>query len=205
VSSGQHVYPSRYAFPFDFHPSHSPPSPSSAREISYFLSGHQSGPASSNFRSAFSTNPRNRPTHSRSVMDYDRPRHLQQSYRTPIDERDICPICSMRLPPRGSDGNEDDREAHIRTCIQNSSRMGRSPPGSSPPQSPPHTLRMIFYTATEKDCTNEDGTPQECTICMEEYEVGDILARLECLCKFHKLCIVEWSDRKKECPVHKFS
>lgn len=64
---------------------------------------------------------------------------------------------------------------------------------------------MLSFTATEKDCVSEDGTLQECTICMEEYEVGDKLARLECLCKFHKSCIVGWFERKKECPVHKFS
>ena len=66
-------------------------------------------------------------------------------------------------------------------------------------------MRMLSFKATEKDCVNEDGSPQECTICMEEYEVGVALARLECLCKFHKSCIVEWFERKKECPVHKVS
>lgn len=62
---------------------------------------------------------------------------------------------------------------------------------------------MLPFTATEKDCVGEEGVQQECTICMEEYEVGDHLARLECLCKFHKECIVNWLERKMECPVHK--
>jgi len=62
---------------------------------------------------------------------------------------------------------------------------------------------MLPFMATEKDCVGEDGDTQECTICMEEYEVGAALARLECLCKFHRACIVEWFDRKQECPVHK--
>lgn len=68
---------------------------------------------------------------------------------------------------------------------------------------PVFPVRMIAFTATEKDCLGHDDGPQECTICMEEYEVGQALVRLECLCKFHKRCIVEWFERKRECPVHK--
>jgi hypothetical protein len=64
---------------------------------------------------------------------------------------------------------------------------------------------MLPFVATEKDCLGEDGQVAECTICMEDYEVGQTLARLECLCKFHKHCIVDWFERKMECPVHKLS
>ncbi|KAF8420531.1 FYVE zinc finger-domain-containing protein [Tirmania nivea] len=44
----------------------------------------------------------------------------------------------------------------------------------------------------------------ECVICFEEFEVGDLIARLECLCRYHKSCIREWFDRKGngDCPVH---
>lgn len=135
------------------------------------------------------------------MAESDRTRTSRPPHRAHVDERDICPICSTQLPPRRSDGNEDEREAHIRDCI---ARSSGSSPGMGSPQSS-HLLRMLSFTATEKDCLSEDGTPQECTICMEEYEVGDKLARLECLCKFHKACIVGWFERKKECPVHKFS
>ncbi|KAL2824816.1 FYVE zinc finger-domain-containing protein [Aspergillus cavernicola] len=118
-----------------------------------------------------------------------------------VDECDLCPICDNQLPPLGVNGIEDAREAHIRGCIEN---HGRQSSGSPVSQSP-LPVRMIAYTATEKDCIGQDGTEQECTICMEEYEVGQSLVRLECLCKFHKRCIVEWFERKKECPVHKTS
>lgn len=62
---------------------------------------------------------------------------------------------------------------------------------------------MISFTASEKDCVGGDDNTQECSICMEEYDVGDELARLECWCKFHKRCIVSWLNKKPECPVHK--
>lgn len=44
----------------------------------------------------------------------------------------------------------------------------------------------------------------ECVICFEEFEVGDTIARLECLCRYHKRCIREWFDRKGngDCPIH---
>ena len=44
----------------------------------------------------------------------------------------------------------------------------------------------------------------ECVICFEEFEVGELIARLECLCRYHKSCIREWFDRKGngDCPVH---
>lgn len=140
----------------------------------------------------------------RSLVDSDQTRAARPPHRVRVDERDLCPICSTQLPSRARDGNEDEREAHIRDCIARSSGADRSSPGMGSPQSQ-HLLRMLSFTATEKDCLGEDSTPQECTICMEEYEVGDKLARLECLCKFHKTCIVGWFERKKECPVHKFS
>ncbi|KAL4975963.1 FYVE zinc finger-domain-containing protein [Aspergillus desertorum] len=119
----------------------------------------------------------------------------------PVDECDLCPICDDELPAIGVDGNQDAREAHIRDCIANHGR----PPSGSPVSQSPLPVRMLAFTATEKDCVRQDGTEQECTICMEEYEVGQSLVRLECLCKFHKRCIVEWFERKKECPVHKTS
>ncbi|KAL4901722.1 hypothetical protein BDW74DRAFT_159411 [Aspergillus multicolor] len=118
-----------------------------------------------------------------------------------VDECDLCPICDNELPAIGTNGNEDAREAHIRDCIMNHGR----PPSGSPVSQSPLPVRMLAFIATEKDCVGQDGTEQECTICMEEYEVGQSLVRLECLCKFHKRCIVEWFERKRECPVHKTS
>ena len=131
-------------------------------------------------------------------------RHQQQQ-PPPIDERDICPICNIRLPPVAEDGNEEAREAHVRDCIESHGAGSHSSSHGNHhhPPHPPHPMRMVTFTATEKDCTTHDGTMPECSICMEEYEVGEKLARLECLCKFHKQCIVEWFERKKECPVHK--
>lgn len=47
---------------------------------------------------------------------------------------------------------------------------------------------MLEYFASEKDCRREDGNgEEECIICFEIFAIGDVLGRLECLCKFHKV------------------
>lgn len=156
-----------------------------------------------------------------SIRDSSRPSRPRRQ----ISERDICPICNNQFPPL-SEGSEEAREAHIRDCIENHGPRARSSSlaasgsasntgtstgigtgtgrtGPGPVVQPQLPVRMVAFTATEKDCLGHDAEAQECTICMEEYEVGQPLVRLECLCKFHKRCIVEWFERKKECPVHK--
>jgi hypothetical protein len=154
---------------------------------------------------------------------YPRPLHeLTYSpavHRPRLNENDICPVCRRALPPRGPDGDETAREAHIIDCINSRDPSihaeasnaaaavrlaGAGSEAASSSQHPPQRLNMLAFVATEKDCVSqEDGQVQECSICMVEYDVGDELIRLECLCKFHRTCIMEWVERKAECPVHK--
>lgn len=126
------------------------------------------------------------------------------------DEGDFCPVCRRQFPPLSPSYPIEARQNHVRDCIEGYLRPSAPSQTSSVHQDPPlphapSTARMLPFVATEKDCLGEDGQPAECTICMEDYEVGQTLARLECLCKFHKHCIVDWFDRKMECPVHKLS
>lgn len=134
--------------------------------------------------------------------------------RRHIDERDICPICNRQFRPLTEAEGEEAREAHIRDCIENhgaarTQRQGQTDTQNEnqtqiqAPPPPPPPVKMIGFPATEKDCIGPDGATQECTICMEEYQVGERLVRLECLCMYHKQCIVEWFSRKQECPMHK--
>ncbi|KAJ1977990.1 hypothetical protein H4R35_002079 [Dimargaris xerosporica] len=43
---------------------------------------------------------------------------------------------------------------------------------------------------------------QECSICFEEFEPGQIVARLNCLCTYHRHCIDDWLKRSRSCPLH---
>lgn len=148
--------------------------------------------------------------HTRSVNAFlNRTRPLPQppiggeSYQN-VNEEDLCPVCNLIMPPLARDGSEEAREQHIRECIARLSLQTQGDSGDRPASSEA-SVGMIHFQATEKDCVSRDGTPQECTICMDEYQVGGQLTRLECLCKFHKACIVDWFQRKQECPVHKIA
>ncbi|EMR71483.1 putative fyve zinc finger protein [Eutypa lata UCREL1] len=114
-----------------------------------------------------------------------------------IAEEDECPVCHYELPSRSLPDFEAQREAHINDCIMQHSTYSpsggsgrpRLPSGAHAHGTPPPRMTRrtgIFpYTATEKDCVDD----AECTICLEEFQVGVPMARLECLCRFHRTCI----------------
>lgn len=120
-----------------------------------------------------------------------------------IAEEDECPICHRELPQRTLPNFEALRESHINNCIQSHSTYGSPRPGSEPNENEleaaPRRTGMYSYPATEKDCIDD----AECTICLEEFTVGIPMARLECLCRFHRSCISAWFvNHPGRCPVH---
>jgi len=127
-----------------------------------------------------------------------------------IAEEDECPVCHRELPPRSLPDYEARREAHINMCIMSHSAYNGGASSGSPaatpnsgepplPPAPPRRTGMFPYKATEKDCVDS----AECTICLEEFEVGVPMARLECLCRFHRACISAWWERHPgRCPMH---
>ncbi|XP_017139642.1 E3 ubiquitin-protein ligase znrf2 [Drosophila miranda] len=42
----------------------------------------------------------------------------------------------------------------------------------------------------------------ECVICLEDLSPGDTIARLPCLCIYHKGCIDRWFEVNRSCPEH---
>ncbi|KAH6888689.1 FYVE zinc finger-domain-containing protein [Thelonectria olida] len=115
-----------------------------------------------------------------------------------IAEEDECPICHRELPSQTLPNFEALRESHIATCIQSHSTYGTPREGDTSPAVPRRT-GMYTYPATEKDCIDD----AECTICLEEFTVGIPMARLECLCRFHRSCISAWFvNHPGRCPVH---
>lgn len=160
--------------------------------------------------------------------------HIHGPPRPKLKETDYCPICTAPLPPIGPNNDESAREAHIEGCIRRveastspsppSDRQGtpqsshpgaaRSPVRGRPQRSHSQAARMLVYNATEADELDADGERQECVICLEEFEKGEKMARLECLCRYHWGCIVGWLEKRRasggtgvgqnggDCPVH---
>lgn len=132
-----------------------------------------------------------------------RQRNLPPTPAPQIAEEDECPICHRELPSRTLPNFEALRESHVTTCIQTHSTYGSPRHGASTgtlePQAAPRRTGMYSYSATEKDCIDD----AECTICLEEFTVGVPMARLECLCRFHRSCISAWFvNHPGRCPVH---
>jgi len=51
-----------------------------------------------------------------------------------------------------------------------------------------------------EDVLSEDKG--ECVICFEDLLQGDTIARLPCLCVYHKGCIDKWFQVNRSCPEH---
>ncbi|XP_075242463.1 uncharacterized protein LOC142337214 [Convolutriloba macropyga] len=48
----------------------------------------------------------------------------------------------------------------------------------------------------------EHDRDEECVICFETFLKGDCIARLPCLCIYHKKCIDDWFKVNRKCPQH---
>ncbi|KAF2875929.1 FYVE zinc finger-domain-containing protein [Massariosphaeria phaeospora] len=147
-----------------------------------------------------------------------------------IAEEDECPVCGNELPPKGPNGDESARTQHVEDCLTQHASSPQATPDQTSISLPAQRTRgmsnpsgtgngngegasnrhsisargMVVYTATEKDCSDEEGLPAECIICFEEFAAGDRMGRLVCWCKFHEECIRKWWEKKGRgaCPTH---
>ena len=95
---------------------------------------------------------------------------------------DDCPVCGTSLGPLGP---KEAQEAHVRACLEGG--------GGAVAQDG----RYLVFRLPAGPIV---GT--ECAVCFEEFEEGDRMARLGCLCYFHRSCIGAWMGRGNGCPVH---
>ncbi|KAM7420118.1 hypothetical protein PAMA_014702 [Pampus argenteus] len=66
-------------------------------------------------------------------------------------------------------------------------------------------LHLVLCLTKPRVTYNEDVLTKdagECAICLEELLQGDTIARLPCLCIYHKGCIDEWFEVNRSCPEH---
>ncbi|XP_028326377.1 E3 ubiquitin-protein ligase znrf2 isoform X4 [Gouania willdenowi] len=66
-------------------------------------------------------------------------------------------------------------------------------------------LHLVLCLTKPRVTYNEDVLTKdagECAICLDELQQGDTIARLPCLCIYHKGCIDEWFQVNRSCPEH---
>ncbi|MCO5589984.1 hypothetical protein L7F22_043953 [Adiantum nelumboides] len=95
-----------------------------------------------------------------------------------------CPVCGLALAGLGEDAAV--QEEHVRACLENGGG-GTAVQGG----------KYLVYRLDEGPIVGK-----ECQICLEEMLVNMTIARLPCLCYFHRHCIDSWLSRAHACPVH---
>ncbi|PWN95279.1 FYVE-domain-containing protein [Tilletiopsis washingtonensis] len=98
-------------------------------------------------------------------------------------ELNECPVCSTTLATLGDSITQ---EEHVRACLETGG--GGSLQGG----------RYLVYKLPDTGPI----VGKECVICLEDLLPGMIIARLPCLCYFHRACIDSWFSRGKACPTH---
>lgn len=73
------------------------------------------------------------------------------------------------------------------------SRFGRPPA----PQEAIHNLTELEINADNKS----DPKLENCAICQEEFEIGEIAKCLPCEHYFHPNCVIPWLKQCNSCPV----
>uniref|UniRef100_A0A8R1HMM3 E3 ubiquitin-protein ligase ZNRF1 n=1 Tax=Caenorhabditis japonica TaxID=281687 RepID=A0A8R1HMM3_CAEJA len=66
-------------------------------------------------------------------------------------------------------------------------------------------IHLVMCLTRPKITYNDDVLKEdkgECSICLEDLQAGHKIARLPCLCIYHKQCIDDWFKRKNCCPEH---
>ena len=67
----------------------------------------------------------------------------------------------------------------------------------------PHETDTVISYKYEKK--KKDAPPEECNICLVDFENGDTVKRLQCLHLYHAKCMDEWLAKKSVCPDCKFN
>ena len=130
----------------------------------------------------------------------DRERHVEECIASHL-YTSTPPSRTTSAPPDTAEGSSSASVPPTAVPGASTAPSG-TPTGVTPSSSAPirHRRmtggRMLVYKATEKDCLGEDAQPVECVICFEEFEPGDEMGRLECLCRFHKVRVLHFDSRE---------
>lgn len=117
--------------------------------------------------------------HNHEHEDNDLSNELNQLINTPSLPIQLIPFAfnnELKCPLCSKIVLQDDAECHFVMCL---------------------TKPRISYN--EDTLTENKG---ECVICLEDLDKGNTIARLPCLCIYHKKCIDSWFEVNRSCPEH---
>ncbi|RUS88095.1 hypothetical protein EGW08_004148 [Elysia chlorotica] len=98
------------------------------------------------------------------------------THSLPVVPMHLFAVQGIKCPVCSKQIASDDIECHLVMCL---------------------TKPRISYN---EDVLSEDKG--ECVICFEDLIQGDTIARLPCLCIYHKGCIDKWFEVNRSCPEH---
>jgi hypothetical protein len=102
-----------------------------------------------------------------------------------------CPVCQLNL--NRPQFTEEDIARHVSSCLDKVSANQGQPP----------IIAGNMYVVQKLSSDLQDI---ECSICFEEFLKTQEIARLNCLCFYHKKCIDAWLTQTgygvRACPVH---
>mmetsp|Transcript_4131 Transcript_4131/g.8532 ORF Transcript_4131/g.8532 Transcript_4131/m.8532 type:complete len:664 (-) Transcript_4131:276-2267(-) len=97
-------------------------------------------------------------------------------------------------------GAHDSFEAATQAAIRASMRDQQNQPTGPPPASGTALKNLPLITVASEDLVEN----RECSICLEEHEIGSVAVRMPCAHIFHKNCVVDWLKSHCTCPVCRY-
>ncbi len=82
--------------------------------------------------------------------------------------------------------------------------MNVPPPGQTPNLNTKKAIENILDFVEEQELTEsilEKGRQKNCSICLENYFVGDKIIYLPCFHYYHSKCIATWVKSSDKCPL----
>ena len=73
----------------------------------------------------------------------------------------------------------------------------------SPPAAQSEIKKLNKYTLT-KDKLNHFGTENTCSVCKEDFVIGNKMMDLPCNHYFHEECLMPWLNQHDSCPICRF-
>jgi len=117
---------------------------------------------------------------------------------TPVVTKTIfCPICNLLMDT----ADELLLNTHVDECLT-MKMLAEEASTKHIRDDPPLTEKLSLEKAQFVVQVLGNTLGHECTICFEQLSEGQCIARLECMCVFHKDCIYQWFEKSSFCPLH---